>query len=313
MRALTKVALYDDNGNRISDLYDSINTEKSDEFAIVKKVKDGKPLYNFLTEEGKELSKEWFLDVDPFEKEDEAVIVQRVDQSYNLLNRSGKLILRSKKYYVLTPLRNGVARVQNEKRYENYVNSEGKLISKKWFYEVRPWQKGGAEVKTEFGFYNYLKKDGTFLLPRALVTDDLNRKFDLAFSKSKLWVISKPDYEIVSEISCDPEKRNYYTYGVGLINENNEKNILSHETGKLLFDTWKVHIIYMTPPYIKAAEKEGDIYVWYLYDDKGKKLIEQGFIEIEYLSGSFYVRLMKDSEEKRARLKTCNFELEFIE
>ena len=68
-----------------------------------------------------------------------------------------------------------------------------------------------------------------------------------------------------------------------------------------------------TCPYIVAVEEGDKKQIKYLYNMSGKKLSEQGFTKIEYIDGSFYVKVMKDGEEKAAWLSTRNFELEYVD
>lgn len=316
MRILSKQALYDDEGNRLSDCYDSIEKNPGDEFFVVRKQIAGKNLYNFLTEDGKELSKEWFADTRYFDKSSEAVWVQRVDRSTNLLKRDGTLILNHKKYTVVSSLCNGAAIVRNKEDKENFVNFEGKLISKIWFKEVYPWEKGGAIVEVSNNRYNYLKKDGTFLLDKALPRMTFfNDHFEAVYTDSKIWVISRPDFEIASEICCNVSKLTWDHNLLRLTNEHGETNILSDKTGRLIFDTWKVCIRHSdVQGYFEVAEKLEDKYVWYLYSTEGKKVTKQEFAYIgKYMNGNFHVRVMKDGKETKALFNLKNMKLKLIE
>lgn len=317
MQVLTKQALYDDDGNRLSDFYDYVNPISVDGFIRVEKKIGKRTLCNFITTEGKQLSKEWFLEAHHFQKGHEAVVVQRIDKSFNLLNREGKFVLRHKKYIPIGPLNNnGAAIVSNKENKENFVNSEGKLISKIWFKEVYPWEKGGAIVEVSNNRYNYLKKDGTFLLDKALPRMTFfNDHFEAVYTDSKIWVISRPDFEIVSEICCNVSKLTWDHNLLRLTNEHGETNILSDKTGRLIFDTWKVCIRPSdVQGYFEVAEKVEDKYVWYLYSSEGKKVTKQEFAYIgEYMNGNFHVKVMKDGKETKALFNLKNMKLKLIE
>lgn len=316
MQVLTKQALYDDKGNRISECYDSIEKNPGTEFFVVSNEINGQELYNFLTEDGKELSKEWFADVRYFEKSYEAVWVQRVDGSTNLLKRNGTFILNHKKYTVVSSLCNGAAIVRNKEDKENFVNSEGKLISKTWFKEAYLWENGGAIVEVSHNKYNYLKKDGTLLLewsmPRLML---LGNNFETVYTDYKLWVISRPEFEIISEISCDVSRIEKAGSIVLLTNENRERNILSPKTGKLLWDKWKLIIrITSYQDYLAVAEIKENRCVWYLYNSEGKKVTEQEFEYIgEYVNGKFCVTIIKDGRERLVWFNVETLELEYEE
>ena len=143
MRILEKMALYDDEGKRLSKFYnyilDWIVDQPFDKVVRVSDKINGENLYNIINATtGEELSKEWFLEMRmPFFECIEAVIVKRIDGSYNLLNRDGKLIIRHKNYEVLTHLIDGIAVVKNKKGKINFVNSAGKLVLNTWKEDIR--------------------------------------------------------------------------------------------------------------------------------------------------------------------------------
>ena len=215
MRIVKKKALYDDEGKRLSKFYDHIcdciSGKPIDEVLRVIDDINGEALFNIINATtGKELSKEWFLKMYGFFYKDiDAVIVKRIDESYNLLNREGKLIMKRNNYEVLTDLRNGVAVVKNKKGKINFVNSEGKLVLNTW-----------------------------------------------------------------------------------------KEAILFASTMRCYF----------------VAEKTGKNSLWYIYNSEGKKIIEQGFINIEDDSSrTDYVILQQAGEEKSVLFNTETLEFEYEE
>ena len=112
--------------------------------AIVKN--NGK--YNYINQEGKLLSNEWFDDITKFHNG-----VGRVNKynKYNFINQDGK-IMSNEWFDDITKFRNGVASVKKNNKY-NFINQDGKIISNEWFDEV--W--GFYRPVLDYGYRGYVR------------------------------------------------------------------------------------------------------------------------------------------------------------
>lgn len=292
MNYITKTALFDKEGNRISDFFDEIDTESSEQFAIVKKYINDEETFNFLKPDGKLLSAIWFKSVNFFREDDIAVKVVLLNGSENLLHYSGKLLLKRTDYKVKSNM-NGTCRVvvvKNKNDKENYVNEEGKFVCKKWCYRLNEYGYGVAKV-TEYK-ENLLRKDGKFVLKYAA---DIIRIWQgkyyitVDYKHQRINIIRMGDFKIIFSSSTKiDDSYMVMEYGLRITNAEGKKNIISSSTLKPVFEDWKLYInrIPYVPHLIIVKEDIDSKNNMFIYDYKGKKLVEQGFSAIGNFAGN---------------------------
>lgn len=275
MTHIKKEALFDINGNRVTDFYDEIDTEKSEKFYLVR----NNDKYNFLTPEGKLLSKKWFTKVEPFGPYDKGVRVV-LEGKTCLLTDKGKLL--KPRVTVRTNLRHGVAIVTNSEGKRNLINTEGKYVSSKWFKSLTLCRNDFFEVDITDRKKNIMTKDGNFLLKvDAYDICDYsanNNKYYLALCKhgKNPETIHILDYYTGKEVfssTLGKEGYKFYVF-VGIIliqNAENKYMLLSAEKVKTIFKEWKEHIIVL-PHFDLVAVKENDG-TYIICNAEGKKLL----------------------------------------
>ena len=308
MEFLGKVAMFDEMGNQVSSFYDSIDTTSSEYFAIVSKKSGNTTLYNFMTAEGKVISKEWFIKVEPFKKDYEAVRVERIGGYQNLLNREGRLIILHNRYEILTPLIDGRAIVKNVYGEQNIINSKGSLISRRWMYNVICFNGDFARVEVEKNRYNFVDMKGKFLLKRSAAFTSFN-KFIIAIAGKNLTVIREDTCEIIYATK-EYFNMSFMAKGLRIQNLYGDYNFLNRETGQPIFEKWQISLkaVWHTD-YICAIENTEDNAAWYIYDTFGNKLTEQSFVAINDINrrGDYCnVKVIEDGNrvEKWLNLKT---------
>ena len=124
-----------------------------EELAIVKRLSDNK--YNFIDANGNE---QLFYRLDNFK--DGFARVQRKDSKWNFINQDGKLLSNEWFGYV-DYFKNRLARVQRkEDKKCNYINKNGKIISDEWFNRVFDFKDGLAVVERTNGEFCKIDKQG---------------------------------------------------------------------------------------------------------------------------------------------------------
>ena len=103
---------------------DEKNATKKDGLAIAKRISDNK--YNFITEDGKLLSDEWFENAHSFH--DGLAKVQRSYKQYNFINKQGKFLSNEWFNYLDDFFIDGFARVQRTNGELAKIDKTGKLI-----------------------------------------------------------------------------------------------------------------------------------------------------------------------------------------
>lgn len=279
-----RVALYDDNGNRISDYYEDIHISKDSDgrFAIVERNAEKGKEYTFIKEDGTILCDEWFADVESFKKGDTGVKVRMWGGINAILLDTGKVIVRNRGYKVESNLKNGFA-IVSKRGKQNVINAKGNLISKKWFHEIRETniQGGYIWVIDENDRSNYMTIDGKMLFEKFVdYFKSWGEKYYVAICKEtrKLIIASKEDGSTVYTVKLDKYCTLESFYNTKLLyvkNEKNKCNLLSYETGKPLLKEWVNEIKEIElDQTICFMVKEFDG-TWSLYNSKGKKLTKQ--------------------------------------
>lgn len=279
-----KVALYDDNGNRISDYYEDIHISKDSDgrFAIVERNAEKGKEYTFIKEDGTLLCNEWFADVENFKKGDTGVKVRMWGGINAILLDTGKVIARNRGYKVESNLRNGLA-IVSKKGKQNIINAKGNLVSKKWFHEIRETniQGGYIWVMDEKDRSNCITTDGKMLFEKFVdYFRSWGEKYYVGICKETRMfiVVSKEDGRVVYTVKLNKDctlNTFYYTNFLYVENEKNKCNLISYDTGKPIFKEWLdeiKHIEFEETCCFKAKNSDG---TWSLYNSKGKKLTKQ--------------------------------------
>ena len=105
-----------------------MNATTKEELTKVQRLSDGK--CNYITENGKFLSKQWYDWIGDFY--DEFALVERKNHEYNYIDKDGKLLL-NEWFKWLDFFHDGIARVQRFDDKFNFINKQGKLLSNEWF------------------------------------------------------------------------------------------------------------------------------------------------------------------------------------
>ena len=134
-----------------------MNTTNKEEFTKVQRVSDNK--YNFIDANGNE---QLFYRLENFK--DGFARVQRDDGKWNFINQDGKLLSNEWFGYV-DYFKNRLARVQRkEDKKCNYINKNGKIISDEWFNRVFDFKDGLAVVERTNGEFCKIDKNGKIVV-----------------------------------------------------------------------------------------------------------------------------------------------------
>lgn len=292
MTHVKKEALFDINGNRVTDFYDEIDTEKSEKFYLVR----NNDKYNFLTPEGKLLSKKWFTKVEPFGPYDKGVRVV-LEGKTCLLTDKGKLL--KPRVTVRTNLRHGVAIVTNSEGKRNLINTEGKYVSSKWFKSLTLCRNDFFEVDITDNKHNIMTKNGKFLLESdafqisSYSTD--NNKYYVAFCKhgKAPKTIHILDYWTGKEVFSSTLANSYNcvfhnVFDVIFIkNADNKCMLISKETIKPVFKEWKENIEYLGVSGFFAVKENDGTYI--ICNAEGKKILtKRRFIKVKQAPDWYY-------------------------
>ena len=129
----------------------------SDGFA---RVKNCERQYNFIGEDGKILSEQWFEWIGDFH--DGFARVKRKDGKFNYIGEDGKL-LSEQWFYWVGDFYDGFALVGREDYLNNFIDKQGKILSNEWFDCVEYFKDGFATVQRTNGLQNYIDKQGKIL------------------------------------------------------------------------------------------------------------------------------------------------------
>ena len=124
-------------------------------------VRRGDELYNFIDEQGKLLSEQWFDWIDYFH--DGFARLQRGDGQYNFIDKQGKL-LSEQWFDWVDDFQEGFARLQRSDDLMNFIDANGKIISSEWFAWVGDFENGFAKVKRTNGELAKIDKTGEIVV-----------------------------------------------------------------------------------------------------------------------------------------------------
>ena len=134
-----------------------MNATNKEGLAIAKRISDNK--YNFIDAQGNE---QLFYRLENFK--DGFARVQRTDGKWNFINQDGKLLSNEWFGYV-DYFKNRLARVQRkEDKKCNYINKNGKIISDEWFNRVFDFKDGLAVVERTNGEFCKIDKNGKIVV-----------------------------------------------------------------------------------------------------------------------------------------------------
>ena len=128
----------------------------SDGFA---RVKNCERQYNFIGEDGKILSEQWFEWAEDFQEG--FAVVKNEDYVYNFIDKKGK-ILSEKWFEKAFDFNEGFAVVEKTIGLRNYIDKDGKLLSDEWFENAHSFHDGLAKVQRSYKQYNFINKQGKF-------------------------------------------------------------------------------------------------------------------------------------------------------
>ena len=133
-----------------------MNATNKDGLAIVKRISDNK--YNFIDANGNE---QVFYRLDNFK--DGLARVQRANGDWNFIGEDCKLLSNEWFKYV-DYFKNRIARVQRGDKKCNYINKKGKIISDEWFNRVFEFKDGYANVERTNGEMCKIDKQGKIVI-----------------------------------------------------------------------------------------------------------------------------------------------------
>ena len=110
--------------------------------------------WNFINQEGKLVSNQWFEGAGNFSEGFGAVAL---NDKWNFINQEGKLVSNQWFYMVCRFSREGFAKVNLKDKGWNFINQKGKLLSNQWFEGVYPFREGFARVVSnkKWNFINH--------------------------------------------------------------------------------------------------------------------------------------------------------------
>ena len=112
---------------------------------------------NFINQEGKFLSNQWFDNVCNFS---EGFAKVELNYKYNFINQEGKF-LSDQWFNIADSFNEGFAWVRLNVKY-NFINQEGKFLSDQWFDAASVFKNGFAIVRLN-GKCNFINQEGKFL------------------------------------------------------------------------------------------------------------------------------------------------------
>ena len=114
--------------------------------------------YNYIGEDGKLLSEQWFNWAGIFHNG--FARVRRGDNLYNFINKDGK-ILSEKWFEMVGDFCEGFAIVQKiTNSLYNFIDTKGRILSKQWFSDAYSFNDGVAKVKRSDGEWAKIDKNG---------------------------------------------------------------------------------------------------------------------------------------------------------
>ncbi|MBO5180058.1 MAG: WG repeat-containing protein [Clostridia bacterium] len=116
--------------------------------------------WNFLKKDGTHLSETYFLDAGDFKNG--VAWIKTQDMRVNLIKEDGTIIIVEETIFEKSDFSEGFANIRNETYSCNYIDTNGKVISKKWFINTYPFINGFGIVLEKKG-YNYITPNGTLL------------------------------------------------------------------------------------------------------------------------------------------------------
>ena len=129
----------------------------SDGFARVRR-NDKK--YNYIDEQGKLLSEQWFEKA--FDFNEGFAVVKNKDYVYNFIDKQGKF-LSEQWFEKAFDFNEGFAVVEKTIGLRNFIGKNGKLLSDEWFECVGEFYEGFADVKRTNGDWVKIDKTGKLI------------------------------------------------------------------------------------------------------------------------------------------------------
>lgn len=131
----------------------------SDKFAIILQKSNNnlnlKERYNYLSSDGKLLSKYGFDDLRPF-SEGKGVVM--IDSLWGVINYLGEIILKPS-FYTLWEFKDGFARYFDGKLY-GFINDKGERVFSSMFIFANNFSDGFAQIQFGPNEYNFIDKNG---------------------------------------------------------------------------------------------------------------------------------------------------------
>ena len=224
--------------------YDYVGCESDGLTYVQVNVGEGNHKCNFIDENEKPISDEWFDDAGYFNDNGLAIVYNDFKQNY--LKRDGTLLL-DKWYNRVTKFSDGYGIVILNGGLRNYVDINGNILCDTWFNEAKPFREGAAVVGVlnDDGYgirYNAINAKGEYLF------DKWFQKAGMCFNDGILLVMDndkityvKKDGEFLTDMLFDTGTR--FSYGCAIVKKDGSYNVIN-KNGELLFDQWYYDIIY---------------------------------------------------------------------
>ena len=234
---------------------------------------------NFINQEGKLLSDQWFDSVGFFKEGFGEVYL---NGKCNFINKEGRVI--SNQWFDGSyGFKNGFARVWIDWKF-NFINQEGRLLSDQWFGKASDFCEGFAIVKLR-GKYNFINQEGRVISSQWFeYVYDFREGFAMVKLKGK-WNYINQEGRLLSDQWFD--NVGYFCEGFSVVYFNDKWNFINQE-GKLLSDQWFDNVYNFREGFAKVIlngktykiDTNGKLYI---YEGKNKRkniIISENKIEL---------------------------------
>lgn len=195
---------------------------------------------------------------------------------YNFIDRNG--VCGSEWVHHVSAFTNGFARVKRFDDKMNYINKEGKTLSKEWYKQCRPFSYDGVAIIQRYdNSWNILSTQGKTLSPfwlketvifyngLAVITRGDNKRNIIKVNGE---LLSKKWFFNVNEHFRDPS----FPYAL-VARDHAEWNVMLPD-GSVLFDEWFDFVYPLSDGVFRVRKRER----YYYLDTEGKYLFDKGFI-----------------------------------
>ena len=229
--------------------------------------KNGK--FNYIDINGKKLFKEWFSELWWLFYGD-CIARVRLGDKFNCINKSGKLMSSEWFDEIDGEYIDGYIIVKKGNKY-NFINNDGKIISPEWFDSVLYFHEGYAMVK-DSGKYNYIDGEG-----KLVYKEWFEYEFDTIwrFRNGYAVVVKNGKYNYIKNLGKIISSEWFddafgFLDGFAEVKKNNKYNFINSE-GKIISKDWFDEVGVFHNGYIEVKKDNKYNYM----DSEGKMLFSE--------------------------------------